>query len=99
MYTVCEVSGKDEMRSSLLRLLTTHLDHSNAMIQPSIIYTRRRLDCSELSHFLVTRRIKAVGYHGGMPDHSKSEKQQQFQNNEVQVMVATAAFGMGVDKK
>jgi ATP-dependent DNA helicase RecQ len=104
MFKVLEMPDKERMRSALLQLLTSRKSTGNVEIAsdvslPTIIYTRKRVECNELAHFLVHHRIKALGYHGGMPDQERCAKQAQFQQNDVQVMVATAAFGMGIDKK
>ena len=64
----------------------------------SIIYVRNRKATLELSHFLETKGISATYYHGGITNVEKETNMNQWLNNQKQVMVATNAFGMGIDK-
>lgn len=66
--------------------------------QPSIIYVRNRKSCSDLVSQLQSRGFKATFYHGGMTSSEKDKSMQKWMNEEVQVIVATNAFGMGIDK-
>jgi ATP-dependent DNA helicase RecQ len=64
-----------------------------------IVYATTQRDTEELAEELVARGIRAAAYHGGMPARRREETQEAFmQDGEVDVMVATIAFGMGVDK-
>jgi ATP-dependent DNA helicase RecQ len=63
-----------------------------------IIYTTNRRTTEELAGMLVANGIKAVAYHAGLDSKLRSSRQDQFLNEEVQVIVATIAFGMGIDK-
>ncbi len=63
-----------------------------------IIYIRSRNKTKELSDWLNTQNISADYFHAGLHSYDKYIKQQKFINNEFQVMVATNAFGMGIDK-
>ncbi len=47
---------------------------------------------------LMANGIKAVAYHAGLDSKLRAERQDQFLNEDVQVIVATIAFGMGIDK-
>jgi ATP-dependent DNA helicase RecQ len=64
----------------------------------SIIYVRNRKSTLELSQFLETKGITATYFHGGITNAEKDTHMQQWLNNHKQVMVATNAFGMGIDK-
>ncbi|WP_338356228.1 RecQ family ATP-dependent DNA helicase [Yeosuana marina] len=64
----------------------------------SIIYVRNRKLTLEISSFLEKKGITATYYHGGLPNNEKDAHMQQWLNNQKQVMVATNAFGMGIDK-
>ncbi len=64
----------------------------------SIIYVRNRRATIELSEFLHSHGITAASYHGGVDEKDKTERFRQWMNEEVRVMVATNAFGMGIDK-
>jgi ATP-dependent DNA helicase RecQ len=63
-----------------------------------IIYTLNRKTTEELADMLMANNIKAVAYHAGMDSKMRAERQDQFMNEDVQVIVATIAFGMGIDK-
>src|SRR5687767_9998990 len=63
-----------------------------------IIYTLNRKTTEELADLLMANGIKAVAYHAGLDSKLRAERQDQFLNEDVQVIVATIAFGMGIDK-
>ena len=63
-----------------------------------IIYTLNRKTTEELAELLVANNIKAVAYHAGLDSKLRAERQDLFLNEDVQVIVATIAFGMGIDK-
>ncbi|TRO66616.1 RecQ family ATP-dependent DNA helicase [Christiangramia sabulilitoris] len=64
----------------------------------AIIYVRSRNATQEIAHFLNKQGITAAAYHGGMKKEDKSRKFEEWLTNKVNVMVATTAFGMGIDK-
>lgn len=66
--------------------------------EPSIIYVRNRKLTIELSAFLKTQNISATSYHGGLSAIEKQNNMNSWLQNQNQVMVATNAFGMGIDK-
>jgi ATP-dependent DNA helicase RecQ len=63
-----------------------------------IIYTLNRKTTEELADILKANGIKAVAYHAGLDSKIRADRQDQFLNEDVQVIVATIAFGMGIDK-
>jgi ATP-dependent DNA helicase RecQ len=63
-----------------------------------IIYTLNRKTTEELAQTLVANGIPAVAYHAGFEAAVRSQRQDQFLMEEVDVIVATIAFGMGIDK-
>ncbi len=63
-----------------------------------IIYTLNRKTTEELAQLLVANGIKAVAYHAGLDSKLRAERQDKFLNEDTQVIVATIAFGMGIDK-
>jgi ATP-dependent DNA helicase RecQ len=63
-----------------------------------IIYTLNRKTTEELAELLEANNIKAVAYHAGLDSKTRADRQDQFLNEKVQVIVATIAFGMGIDK-
>lgn len=66
--------------------------------QSSIIYVRNRKSCSETASQLQSLGFKATFYHGGLSVKEKEKNMSQWMNEEAQIMVATNAFGMGIDK-
>ena len=63
-----------------------------------IIYTRSRRVTEDISNFLLKNGISSTFYHGGIPEKDKRDKLDKWLQNEIKVMVATNAFGMGIDK-
>jgi ATP-dependent DNA helicase RecQ len=66
--------------------------------QPSIIYVRNRKSCLDISSQLQSLGFKATYYHGGLTSKEKDKNMQSWMNEDAQVIVATNAFGMGIDK-
>nr|WP_297782784.1 ATP-dependent DNA helicase RecQ [uncultured Allomuricauda sp.] len=64
----------------------------------AIVYVRSRKMSISLANFLIKNGVPASFFHGGIPKSDKEEKLNLWLNGEVRVMVATNAFGMGVDK-
>jgi len=64
----------------------------------SIIYVRNRKATLDISQFLEHKGFTATNYHGGLSNKEKDEAMEAWINNRKQVMVATNAFGMGIDK-
>ena len=63
-----------------------------------IVYTRNRKKTKEISQFLNRNYITATFYHAGLNDETKDSRQKAWLKGEFRVMVATNAFGMGIDK-
>ncbi|MNS01468.1 ATP-dependent DNA helicase RecQ [compost metagenome] len=66
--------------------------------QPSIIYVRNRKSCLDIAGQLQSMGFKATYYHGGLTPKEKDKNMQLWMQEEAQVIVATNAFGMGIDK-
>ncbi|MBT2569890.1 DNA helicase RecQ [Planococcus sp. ISL-110] len=66
--------------------------------EAGIIYAATRKTVDSVYEMLIKKGIKAAKYHAGMPDQERKSGQERFLNDEVTVMVATNAFGMGIDK-
>ena len=64
----------------------------------AIIYVRNRKETKELAEFLCQNNISATYYHAGLADSIRDERQRDWQMDKTRVMVATNAFGMGIDK-
>jgi superfamily II DNA helicase RecQ len=63
-----------------------------------IIYVHKRETVAEIVDALLSHGIKCVGYHGGLTPKTKKQVQHQYESGEAPVIVATTAFGMGIDK-
>ncbi len=81
-------NGQAQLKNFLLR----HQDESG------IIYVSSRKKAEELSTFLNQNGHKSLAYHAGMPQHTREQNFRIFVNDKVNIMVATIAFGMGIDK-
>ncbi len=66
---------------------------------PAIIYTSSRKKTEEIAEYLMLHRIKSAAYHAGMHSEERKRIQEAFINDEIKVICATNAFGMGIDKK
>lgn len=64
----------------------------------AIVYTRSRKRTRELAVFLSENELSAEFYHAGLSPEDKNEKQNRWKSGETRIMVATNAFGMGIDK-
>jgi ATP-dependent DNA helicase RecQ len=64
----------------------------------AIVYTRSRRKTKETAQLLLDNGISATYYHAGLDHSVKDERQKEWQNDKVRVMVSTNAFGMGIDK-
>jgi ATP-dependent DNA helicase RecQ len=91
-YEVQPKIKKDQTVKSIVKYITKHKKKSG------IIYTLNRKTTEELADILKANNIKAVAYHAGLDQKLRAERQDQFLNEDVQVIVATIAFGMGIDK-
>jgi len=91
-YEIQPKIKKEQTLKSLVRFITQNKGKSG------IIYTTNRKTTEELAELLQKNDIKAVAYHAGIDSKIRTERQDQFLNEDVQVIVATIAFGMGIDK-
>ena len=83
---------KDQTLKSMVRFISQTKGASG------IIYTLNRKTTEELADMLMANGIKAVAYHAGLDSKLRADRQDLFLNEDVQVIVATIAFGMGIDK-
>lgn len=65
---------------------------------PAIVYVRNRRKTKELADFLNKNRMSAEFYHAGLSHTERSAKQERWMRNQARIMVATNAFGMGINK-
>ena len=87
-YVVREAADKQR---ELVHILST-------VNGPGIVYVRSRKDAKDTAKWLSDNGISATFYHAGLEPAVKDQRQTQWQHDEVRVMVATNAFGMGIDK-
>lgn len=66
--------------------------------ESGIVYAFSRKQTESLAEFLQKKGVKARAFHAGLPNHVKEETFKEFVHDEIQVVVATIAFGMGIDK-
>ena len=83
-----------EKKEKLARIL----DVIRSSPPPGIVYATTRKECDELAAELRSSGVDAVAYHAGLGAARRNEVQERFMTDEVGVVVATIAFGMGVDK-
>lgn len=91
-YEILPKIKKDQTIKSIVRFIVQMKGKSG------IIYTLNRKTTEELADMLMANGIKAVAYHAGLDSKLRAERQDLFLNEDVQVIVATIAFGMGIDK-
>ncbi|WP_372941333.1 ATP-dependent DNA helicase RecQ [Shewanella sp.] len=71
---------------------------NNGQTGAGIVYVTLQQTAEDVAQVLINQGINAQAYHAGMEQASRQSIQQQFMDNQVQVIVATIAFGMGIDK-
>jgi len=87
------IVDKGDARAQLLRFIED--EHRG---EAGIVYCLSRRKVDETAAWLVSMGVSALPYHAGMDTPSRTEHQARFQREEGLVMVATIAFGMGIDK-
>ena len=85
------VRRTDNKEAELIHIL-------NSVQGSAIVYTRSRQNTKDVAKILSSNGIPATFYHAGLDFAVKDQRQHDWQNDEVRVMVATNAFGMGIDK-
>src|SRR5450432_3837681 len=91
-YEIQPKIKKDQTIKSIVRYIVQQKGKSG------IIYTLNRKTTEELADMLVANGIKAVAYHAGLDSKLRANRQDLFLKEDTQVIVATIAFGMGIDK-
>ena len=87
-YVVRKVDDKEEQ---LMRII-------GSVNGSGIVYVRRRNTAEQIADFLQQQGVSASYYHGGLPAEERSIRQDEWVSGKVRIMVATNAFGMGIDK-
>ena len=93
--SVVPVQGGDDKLRHVLALL----DEPEARDQPAIVYAATRKKAAEVAASLREAGVTARAYHAGLGDDERAEVQEAWMRDDVRVVVATNAFGMGVDKR
>ena len=87
------ISLKTNPRNQLLQFLKT--EHS---ADAGIVYCLSRKKTEDTAEWLSNQGFKALSYHAGLPPEARAERQRRFLTEEGMIVVATIAFGMGIDK-
>ena len=87
-----QVQPKNDAKKQLLRFLIGHKENAG------IIYCMSRKKVESTAEWLCSRGLTALPYHAGLPADTRAEHLQRFLREDAVVMVATIAFGMGIDK-
>jgi ATP-dependent DNA helicase RecQ len=87
-----QVRQKTEVLSQISAFIKNHPDESG------IVYRISRKDVEKTAAYLKKRGIKALHYHAGLTKEERTRNQELFNNDEVDVICATTAFGMGINK-
>jgi ATP-dependent DNA helicase RecQ len=88
-----QVKPKTEVLSQISAFIKNHPDESG------IVYRISRKDVEKTATHLRSRGISALPYHAGLSKEERTENQELFNNDRIDVIVATTAFGMGVNKE
>ncbi|MFP4548173.1 MAG: DNA helicase RecQ [Fidelibacterota bacterium] len=87
-----EVRSKDNQVAEMMNFIQQFPNESG------LIYCFSRKQVDRLAEFLQSEGLSAKPYHAGLSDHERKENQELFIKDDVQIVVATVAFGMGIDK-
>ena len=87
-----EVRPKNDINREIIKYVKSHMGKSG------IIYCLSRKKVEEVAETLVVNGIKALPYHAGLDADTRRRNQDSFLMEDVEVIVATIAFGMGIDK-
>lgn len=95
---------RPEIRLEVVERLTGNdkrkriVEHVCALDVPGLVYTATRKDAEAYANELAGRGIRSAAYHAGLGKAEREEVHERFLDNSVDVVVATSAFGMGIDK-
>ncbi len=94
-FDIVQFEGKGSKARKLAMLLHGLRDEAN---RPAIVYCGTRKDTEEVAQSLREAGLSAAGYHAGMDPDERASAQHRFMTGDAEVITATNAFGMGVDK-
>ena len=92
LHIYARKKGTGDTRREILSLVRAHAGESG------IIYCMSRKAVEQTTEFLQSKGIRARAYHAGLQDAERAAAQEAFARDDVDVIVATIAFGMGIDK-
>ncbi|MGH2441959.1 MAG: RecQ family ATP-dependent DNA helicase [Chloroflexota bacterium] len=90
-YTVIDADNEEEKRRKTVSIAQSHRGSG-------IVYARSREKCERLAELLRRNKVQATHYHAGLLPAERVRVQDQFLRGQTRVIVATTAFGMGIDK-
>jgi len=91
-YAIIPKKGQDKTIRHMVKFIKSMKGKSG------IIYTLNRKTTEDLATLLEANGVRAVAYHAGLDAKTRAKRQDEFLNQDVDVIVATIAFGMGIDK-
>jgi ATP-dependent DNA helicase RecQ len=89
---VYRVRRRNDLMRQIREVVSRHAD------EPGLVYCIRRADVEEIAAKLTSLGYQALPYHAGMSDEDRRRNQDAFINDRCRIIVATVAFGMGIDK-
>jgi ATP-dependent DNA helicase RecQ len=92
LHIGCRKKGEGETKREILTLVREHEGEAG------IVYCLSRRSVEQTTAYLTQNGVRALPYHAGLEDAVRSRNQDAFRRDEVEVIVATVAFGMGIDK-
>ncbi len=92
LFAVKKGGGGDGVRDMILRLIRARRGQSG------IVYCLSRKAADSTAEFLASKGVRATAYHAGMTPEERSQVQDAFSRDDLDVVCATIAFGMGIDK-
>ena len=105
LFSSSNVLRKSFERKNLSYVVLYEEDKLNRLLKvikrvngSGIVYARTRKKTQDITNFLIRNKIKAEYYHAGLPSSSRNTVQENWMKDKTRVVVATNAFGMGIDK-
>jgi len=92
LHVGCRRKGEGDTRREILALIRERAGESG------IVYCLSRKGVDSTAEFLRSNGVRALSYHAGLSDEERARNQEAFRRDDVDVIVATVAFGMGIDK-
>jgi ATP-dependent DNA helicase RecQ len=92
IHLACKVVERESMKAEAL------VEELAASARPGIVYVATRRHAEDVARMLAGRGEDAFAYHAGMSARAREEAQSRFMDGERSIIVATSAFGMGIDK-